>query len=271
MTEAATNFSFPQFASLPPELRLLIWREAMSDDDDPALFPYRSDAWQLYSWLDAVEAELRPELLGQVRVKIPIAYVNHEARETAIAWAPNIGMEVNFHMEKSCYTFLRPFDPALDTIYIPYSLVEDFNRRSWGGFTPVDDVDDVSVVPSELHFAVPEGLFQAESTRLLSETIWCLVSSPLLFVVADPQPEFEDDMSLDMQSRWEIDGANGAMGFILNKRTEKMVVKPGNRLHDKTFQRVYDMIGIVDDAIKGLLDTRVCDFEIRPGHVVRRW
>ena len=267
MSEAVSNPLFPLFTFLPPELRIEIWRYALSEDDPPALCPYQRDCWCPGSpHLGTVEVELRPELLDHVRVKIPIASVNQEARETAIDWVPKKGIKVSFHSDRQCLIFIRPFDPARDILYIPSNMVENFDRQFWGG----SDSDDVVSIPPVFHFAVAEQLFQEDTTELLRNIIFCFAVSADLFVIADPQPEFGDAMSPKVQPRWELEGTDGEVAFFFNKRTNNMEAKVGRHLHDKTFQRVHDMIGVVDEAIKGSLDLVFPHFEIRLVGAVRR-
>ncbi|KAI0836742.1 hypothetical protein F5Y06DRAFT_298432 [Hypoxylon sp. FL0890] len=103
MTTAVISSSFPLFPRLSLKLRDKIWRDSLPDKVGPALYIYREGCWGLrqlketdegyYPGLDYYNFtfEFRYDLLDDVQFDIPMAFVNREARDVALAWAREQG------------------------------------------------------------------------------------------------------------------------------------------------------------------------------------
>jgi hypothetical protein len=81
--------AFPKFSSLAAELRNRIWREALPEEMDSALVPYRKGSWEHF--IDdnngaTYWARFRSDWLETVRYGFGMAFVNREAHSIARAW-----------------------------------------------------------------------------------------------------------------------------------------------------------------------------------------
>ncbi|KAJ6180146.1 hypothetical protein N7519_010607 [Penicillium mononematosum] len=116
---AASSPTFPLFPYLPPELRAMIWRAALPEKDSPAFTPYRGGSWNPSpvptTSIHFGEWEYRFDL-DVIRVKIPLASVNHEGRNIAITWAHKQGIEFSFDKKRRCNIYIRRPDEMRDMI-----------------------------------------------------------------------------------------------------------------------------------------------------------
>lgn len=197
-------FTFPLFSSLPPELRIQIWRDALPDQDRPALYPYKRGCW-CPRWLSPsdrgndpklkpnIDLEFRYELLDDIQVELPLVFVNREARGIALAWALHQGINMCFCKDRQCHIFIRPFNPKLDALYIAPNRLYDFYAESSDRiFEPDLFAQNVNVAPVHSRFAIPETLLQAEDDLLreMFDEFLCLA---MLFVIVNTPPEFTDN------------------------------------------------------------------------------
>ena len=134
MAQSVTNYSsFPLFPSLPSELRNQIWRDALPDMDRPALCVYRKGCWcpkQLQIPYPYGGSDLflvfDHDLLAPIMIAIPLIFVNREARDIALGWVREQGIEMRFREETQGHIFVRRFNPKQDALYVPPHKWDDF-------------------------------------------------------------------------------------------------------------------------------------------------
>ncbi|BCS29830.1 2EXR domain-containing protein [Aspergillus puulaauensis] len=113
MTTAAPQFH--QFPFLPPELRTMIWKEALPQQDAPALYPWKTGYWQPRPLQKSDKAwgrhedvhlflEFRHDLFDHVQVDIPLFFVCQEAREVALDWIRKQGIHIHMHTHTHTHT-----------------------------------------------------------------------------------------------------------------------------------------------------------------------
>ncbi|PNY23531.1 Uncharacterized protein TCAP_06526 [Tolypocladium capitatum] len=273
----ANSSAFPLFSSLPPELRIRIWRDALPDRDGPALYPYRKGCWcprRISESDDGPEhaddtylfLEFRHDLLDSVHVKAPLAFVNREARCIALAWARKRGIEMRVREDSQCPVLARPFDPVHDALYVALDKFNDFCCEPYDRLFQPDLVDQgVSSSPDVTRIAIPEALLRSEDTTLHQVTEW-FPRLAVIFIVVDAQPDLEDD-GTKVQRRWELEGTEGR-AFVRNHDHGGFDLGDGEYVGDEALYRR------IEEASKGLSevfgDDLVRRFEIRPVFAVRR-
>ncbi|KAL7938325.1 hypothetical protein V8C35DRAFT_149161 [Trichoderma chlorosporum] len=134
--------TFPHFSRFPPELRLAIWRHSLPNVDEVTMYKYKKGCWgsrdkpkpeanQVLDPLvedaeDVIDFDFRHEMLDTVPVDVPLAFVNREARDVAMAWNHKRGVEMRFDKHRNCHVFEQRFDPRRDTLFISISKWHDF-------------------------------------------------------------------------------------------------------------------------------------------------
>lgn len=214
---------FPLFLSLPPELRNQIWHDALPEKDEPALFPYRKGCWcprcisgsgNGYNpeYPADIYLEFRHDLLEPVQVEVPLVFVNREARTIALAWVHNQGIEMRFREDKQCHVFVRPFDPAQDTLYITPDEVDDYYTETLiQPYEPgPNDRFMNTPCPSPTRIAVPEAQIQRDPVVLFEMIDW-FYNLRELFIIVGRRPDLEEDMK--MQRQWKLKSTHGRAYF----------------------------------------------------------
>ncbi|KAF4761372.1 hypothetical protein N7455_000907 [Penicillium solitum] len=272
--------TFHPFPRLPPELRLQIWRDALPEKDSPAFTPYKSSGWipnPASENMDAnnsppiVEWEYHHEFLDQIRVKIPLANVNHEARHAAIEWARKQGIEVIFHDYRECVVFLRPFDPMRDVIWISADTFFLFTDECWGIHTP--DISPVNVsIPFKVgRFAVSERvIMDRQCLKTLYNTISTFSGDVIMYIIAGEEPN-STAMFVDhtkVQPRWELCGAHEGEALVWHRNYKRFDSNGGLRiLQDGSYLRVLEASREIAKIIIEFMPN--INFEIRAVHAVR--
>ncbi|OJJ02169.1 hypothetical protein ASPVEDRAFT_41648 [Aspergillus versicolor CBS 583.65] len=250
MTETT---QFHQFPYLPPELRTMIWKEALPKHDTPALYPWKTGYWQPRPLQKSDEAwgqhedvhlflEFRHDLFDHVQVDIPLFFVSQEARELALAWIQKQGIHIhtrshiqgqryfnhkqrdgNGNDNDNGYIFTRPFNSLTDALYIPVDKMADFYNDPIHRLTEPDLIGQKAcVAPDTARIAFSADLFLYGDVSTISELLKWYTVLDVLFVVVDPQPCWEDadaDASSDsgMQQvqgeRWEVEGKEKRTGM----------------------------------------------------------
>jgi hypothetical protein len=223
-TDAIKCTSFPRFSHLPFELRSQIWNDSLDETDGPALFFYRTGCWQPFEEPAFVEAEdigeamymhLRHDLLTPVEIKMPLVFVNQEARDIALAWVRRQGVEIRFHEQRKCHVFVRHFDTSRDTLYIPKDNWREFcglepDNRSWQADLVNQDISTCSHV---FRLALPEELFQTEIETIDLPHLW-LFSIDVLFIIINVPPDMaREDVNVVVQERWEFGNKQGTWKY----------------------------------------------------------
>lgn len=268
-----SSFSFPLFLRLPPELRTQIWRYSLPDEDRPALYPYKRGCWcprwlspsdKGYDpkWEPNIDLEFRYDLLDNIEVKLPLVFVNREARGIALAWAHQQGITMRFCKDRQCHIFIRPFNPKRDALYIAPTQLYNFYVESSDRIEEPDLFDRIiNVVPVLSRFAVPVALLQAEDDPLreIFDEFRCLA---VLFIIVNTPPEFTDN-EMKVQRQWKLESPQGqGRAFFWNHDRRRFDWQDGEYIGDKALYRQ------IEEASKWLVPTLVTNhvrsFEIRP-------
>ncbi|KAJ9492939.1 hypothetical protein VN97_g293 [Penicillium thymicola] len=245
--------------------------------DAPAFTPYKSVGWipTPASIVDAsnphlVEWEYHYEALDKIRLKIPLADVNHEARDVAIEWARKQGIEVVFHDYRKCLVFLRPFDPMRDVIWVSGDAFEHFTNDCWGVHTS-DNLENVYIPFRIGQFALPESVvMDRQSLDSLYDTISCFCSDIVMYIIAGKNPDYPS-MFVDykkVQSRWELCGAQEGEAFVWDRNNKRFDMKGGPRiLQHGSYERVLEVIAVLAGILIRFMPYN--NFEIRAVRAIR--
>lgn len=247
--------TFPQFQKLSRELRDKIWNHALPEKDSPALFPWKKGCWGLRHlpksdprWKSDKDRNLlydfRHELLDHVQLDVPLFSVNREARRVAWAWMRKNNIKLRFGKDKKrkdqySWIFTRPFDPAMDVLYIYMGHMGDFYVE---GFETLEDLEEqeqpdlvaaggVDVDPDITRIAV-SALFFHDQFSYLPDMFQLYTSLLGLYVVVDPQPlwrpRWKNHETQQVQGqRFEATGTQGR-AYVYNCDNHCYDVHDGN-------------------------------------------
>lgn len=219
MNPAAINTpTFFHFASLPVELRIQIWYEALPSKDEPALFLYRKECWQPRLLSDSDNEEgwdhedwnltvgFQHELLDPIQVDIPLAFVNREARGVALPWIHSQRIELRFCQKRQHPVFARPFDPERDILYIGDSdgFCVDPNARLFERDL-VHRTCSTDVKCSRI--ALPEKMLQTEADALPDLLLWFRVK--VLLILVDLSADLYLGHNVKVQRWWRVKESGG--------------------------------------------------------------
>ncbi|EMR87838.1 hypothetical protein BcDW1_3540 [Botrytis cinerea BcDW1] len=133
--------TFPLFSSLALELRAKILEESLPSEFPPALYFYKEGCWhpRIFTksdlgYSDKVsenvstedlnsKLEFRHDLLDNITVRMPLLFVNHEARKITLTWARNHGIETCGDTLFPCLSL--PFNPIRDILYVSVNRWDD--------------------------------------------------------------------------------------------------------------------------------------------------
>ncbi|KAK5661343.1 hypothetical protein OQA88_11238 [Cercophora sp. LCS_1] len=241
---AAAN-TFTLFSLLPGELRNQIWHMVIqSTTKTQHIHRYRSGGWQPRHLVlgkdahyhpggehDNIDLEWQHAIFNDIRIDMPLAWVNREARSIALAWMEENGVKLASPSPQQIRNarYARPFNPSFDAVYIPDhdSLVEFFEEYYKRFFEPDLLRKTVGTWSWIRYVAMPEVLFWKEMDvggfEALAENHMFLRA--VLVVVADgPQLEGNDwsceyesaDLGLirwrQSQSKFEYEGSEDSPG-----------------------------------------------------------
>ncbi|KAF2647378.1 hypothetical protein K491DRAFT_552009, partial [Lophiostoma macrostomum CBS 122681] len=210
-------FSF--FSALPPELRCLIWEEALPGEIAPAVFFFEPGCWRREDEGSHPALRFCHERLDRVPWEIALAFVNHEARRIALPWSQKQGLQL-----RSCTSsdpvFVHAFRPASDALYIRPA---DWDLAITGIIDRIEQPDlvDQSVstsVSSIPHIAMSETLFR-NNVAFFQEILDSFNVPRILLVVFDSpldpvSVERKDQNQIGVQQRrWQLDGLCGGAFF----------------------------------------------------------
>lgn len=230
--------SFSHFQRLPPELRLLVWHYFLPDKDGVALSPYRRWCWQprrlsksdvRYSADDEDNLELvfRHDLIN-VEVKVPLYFVNREARSVALSWTRKQGIKLQFCEDRQCPIFVRPFDPLYDVLYIAHDKIHDFCLEPWDRLEQPDSIGKTAWFSLYLaNMAIPEGMVREKGSEL-SEAFSLVTCPQTLYIIADGPADLKAD-DMKVQHRWELDKIQGRP-FTWNLEQGSFVLEDGESI-----------------------------------------
>lgn len=241
---ASSSSTFPLFGDLPPELRTQIWREALPDNDKPAMFPYKEGCWNPRWLLESdpeydprcehnVNLEFRHDLLDHVEVDVPLIFVNSEARAIALSWVRDQGLRMQFREDRRCHVPTRPFDPASDVLYVAEDRYFTFCVKQPDRMFEPDLLDvNVSTGTDVTQMAAPEDCLRHDAAGVFDDfemaSFYCV---RVLFVVVNPQPNLEDG-DIKGGRRWELESSEGN-SFVWNHERGGFRSKGGRYIVDE--------------------------------------
>lgn len=265
------NDQFHLFPNLPYELRHQIWNEALSEDDEPALFPYKKGCWQP-RWLsesdvdyDArcehnVNLEYHYDHLDHIEMEIPLAQVNREARSIALAWARGRGFDKHRSQEHGSHAFMRSFDPDRDALYVAAEQLHDFSVEPYDRLFEPDLVNkNVSCTPVIRHIAVPESLIKGDQPTLDGEELdWYIVST--LFIIDDAYAHVK---SSDTKSRRRFNLSDGGQkALVWNREAKLFSWGTGESVRGDDVYRSLEVYG--EKLVTWLKNQHFRSFELKP-------
>ncbi|KAI1204950.1 uncharacterized protein F4807DRAFT_445119 [Annulohypoxylon truncatum] len=215
MTETEANSSsFSPFSCLPPELRDQIWHDALPGQFGPAIFIYRKGFWRPRRLTESDEGfdpsndehnlnfEFRYDLLDDIQFELPLAFVNREARNIALAWAREQGFKMRPRKGGQYPLFWRPFEPSRDVLFVPFDKWDEFrcepDDRLW---EPDLYGQLVSIETEPTRIAIPEALFRKEDA-LISGMFRYFYHMEVLLVVVNEEPT---PIPAGTAERWEFE------------------------------------------------------------------
>ncbi|KAM0312740.1 hypothetical protein ACHAO8_006021 [Botrytis cinerea] len=197
--------TFPLFSSLAFELRTKILEESLPSKFPPALYFYKEGCWhpRIFTksdpgYSDKVsenvstedlnrKLEFRHDLLDNITVRMPLLFVNHEARKITLTWARNRGIET---CGDTLFPRLSlPFSPIRDILYVsanrwddlfdePYqrSIKDDMIGLNHGIF---NEVKRLAVPKSMLGVFFAMDTFNELSDYYSIEELYFVMNTPL--------------------------------------------------------------------------------------------
>lgn len=263
--------AFPHFPNLPPELRIQIWRHALSEKD-PALYPYKAGCLSPLYALESdeksdphcnVHVNICRDLLDYTQFDVPLIFVSREARHVALTWIREQGCEMRFREDKQCHVFVRPFDLICDVLYIWPSDFENIffdldTRMKESRFTK----KNACVCLDLKHIAVSEVVLQRDDDALL-EIYNLFRELELLFIVTDARRTLgPENRTTDRRRPLKL---RNTPDRALTWNRDRQCF----RWKDITDGKLYVEI---NEACQGLVDKLIEDkrsFEIRPVYTTR--
>jgi hypothetical protein len=281
--------TFHLFPRLPPELRVMIWRESLPEQDAPALFFYKkgcrlaTDAEKTdendETEDDTFSLSFHHYVFEHVPVRIPLASVNYEARSIALAWVRQQGIQTVFCEERQCHVFVRAFDPTRDAIYVSRETLEYtiFCERCEMCIPDLyyiyGDGSRAHTTPDIQHVVLPATILDNDyQARGLSDLfLWKNNTRSISFIVGTP-PSLERDaekgnsgMSLAMNG--ELRGGHDK-AFIWDEECNKF---RENRDAWVGGRRLYKAIRYASSELASqIVYKSPSDFRIQPVYVVRK-
>ncbi|KAF2150311.1 hypothetical protein K461DRAFT_280341 [Myriangium duriaei CBS 260.36] len=200
-TSTSSNYaslnSFRHFSKLPLELRNQIWQHALPDLG-PSLCLYSKRYWQRRplsvtddEYIENVEDdtdhfwlhEFRNDLIPPSPLDVPMAFVNREAYRIARRWIRSNGIRYDSYES----SFVLPFDPHRDAIFIPADRFKDFvdssNHLSQDGGSSIVRcrVERIAVTEETLRIHwenIPTGRFFYNSLQSPLDTLLVVLDAP---------------------------------------------------------------------------------------------
>ncbi|KAJ6442495.1 acetamidase [Purpureocillium lavendulum] len=145
-----------------------------------------------------------------VHVRIPLLYVNREARDVALAWIQREAKatEVRYREDGTDRVFGRTFEAQRDALYVETETLNDFYSEPYDRlFEPDLAQRMVSSGPGITRLAVSESTFRSENSALTDMFDWYSGVAEI-FVVVGTQPRWEHN-SRKVQRRWTLKDAPG--------------------------------------------------------------
>lgn len=262
--------AFSLFPNLPLELRIQIWHYALPEKKESSLVPYRKGCWKVLPPTSDESKELplvfQHHLLDKIQIKIPLAFVNHEARNVALSWIHKQDIKVRFSNNTQPYILTREFDPLSDALYVPFDKIFDFLNEHWQitrGLRLGVQGYHYSVQPKLTNIAIPEALLH--DADIIDEMFENFFDPKVLFIIVDTHPDFEDN-SMKVQQQWNLESFQG-MSVSWDYEQRKFEWKTGSVIGgDALHKRIKEAI---EDLDQTMIEDGIKSFEIRPVFAVK--
>ncbi|KAI0850344.1 hypothetical protein F5Y00DRAFT_268484 [Daldinia vernicosa] len=181
--------AFFLFPKLAPELRCIIWREALPEHTGPSVFFFKKECWRLEP--DKIipekgEAEMwfrHEQLNDDVQLDVPLFYVSYEARGVALDWFRKHGIKIK-PRENGQHVFSRSFNPESDALYITLERWVEFQR----GDAYRLEYHSFLVRSKVKRLVMPLNLLRPANIDIITEIFWWFddVTEILLFIGKGP-------------------------------------------------------------------------------------
>ncbi|KAI0023024.1 hypothetical protein F4780DRAFT_777147 [Xylariomycetidae sp. FL0641] len=284
---------FPFFSRLPPELRYLIWQAALPEECVPGLAFYRHGCWRP-RWLSPSDPSYYPDnevlnlalefdcaALDEVRVDVPLFFVNREARAAAGSWLVRHDVYVRARPGGGggdgggAVFFTRAFDPDRDALYVPLDAWDQFLNEPVHRQTRPDLSDRlVDLLSPITRLAVPEAVLHRHIPEL-PEIFLYYFHVRELAVVFHELPSHDggarpgcgggaaDDggAAPKVLRPWRLDPWDGTAAFKWDEKTDQFVPS-----------RAYTGHCLLKDAseclVEEIMASHIDQFEVRPTRAV---
>lgn len=207
-------------------------------------------------------------MLDDAQFEIPLVFVNREARDLALAWVREQGIEIHPCDSRQCPVFVRPFDPMRDALYLALDKWDDFlcepdDRQ----FQPNLFEKLVDIKPDLTCIAMPEALLRNEVTTI-SEMFRYFFHVEVLLIIVDAQPDLQSaDNVMKVQRRWEFESTQGG-AFFWNDDRSRFEFGDSEYINDEA---LYKLIAEANKRLgEGPVKNHIRSFEIRPVFAIRR-
>ncbi|KAJ5261322.1 hypothetical protein N7478_011917 [Penicillium angulare] len=211
---------FSRFQSLPTELRLQIWREAMPPSLEKPLYFYKKGCWQPHRLTEGdngyypdneelhLEMSFFHDRLDPLHLDVPLYSVSHEARRFALEWIARQGLETRFDDEHQSIFLIRPFDPQSSVLYVPkITWIEFLCEESYRLFD--EDLLGRSVgcnIAPITCLAVPHDVIIDESDGVLAELLdEYRIYKIFVLLGAQSDGTWQDLKDVKPQEGWELE------------------------------------------------------------------
>ncbi|KAI1659502.1 hypothetical protein F4813DRAFT_335318 [Daldinia decipiens] len=260
-----TFFLFPEF---PPELRWLIWREALPKHTGPSLFFFKQGCWRLElesHMLETGDVEMcfDHELLDDdVQFDVPLFYVSQEARIVTLSWFREHGIKIKLD-ENGHHIFSRSFNPRRDALYI---MPERWHSLHQGNANDMEG--EPFVIKSEPeHLAVSlRACLHPVIIDMLPEAMWWYRKATEFLLIIGEEPDQQRGLG-----QWELTTLKEGV-FIWNSDSGDFEFRGtgGNNVENEAaYENVRDALRN-EELLERLLDLDIQTLEIRLALVIRR-
>jgi hypothetical protein len=264
----------------------MIWRQLLPEKDTPALFFYKKGCWLAPDNNDKNGGNNKTEddplslvfhyrLLDHVPVRLPLASINYEARNVALAWARQQGIQAVFCPERKRHAFVRPFDPIRDAIFVSLPTWRDFCEEADDCISELFENDRrVDTTSDVQHIALPATILDVGyHDSLLYDLIESHMNIRVIYFIVGTPPSLVRDMEKEnsgmgtQSRRWELRGGRDK-AFIWD---EKVCEFRHNRDAWIGGEHLYDAIYYASLELAGWLTIdNPSNFRIQPVYVVSK-
>jgi hypothetical protein len=204
-----------------------------------------------------------------VLLEIPLVFVSREARDIALAWVRDHGIDMRFCEARQCHIFVRPFSWEHTPLYVAPHKWMDFLCE------PVDRIGEPDLLGKNVtstytfwRIAFPEALLETEADAL-DEIFHWYWGCRTIYIIVGTQPDDATKVQQQRQ-RWELENAPPGGSFIWNKENREFELEHGEYIVGDALSRHL----VVATKCPGLIDRLIMDdvreFKIQLSFAVRR-